>query len=396
MRVSCRKALRKWISSGGSSARPSHERYRQASFFASLDGLRCASILAVLWHHAHGGYPWLPGSQRGFLGVDLFFVISGFLIVTLLLRERSDTGSVSLRHFYLRRTLRIFPPYYLVLVIFCAAYILVRPAAPRAAVFFSELPYYASYTSNWIAATAYPIAWSLAAEEQFYLLWPPVEKFLRRWVLWILGGILVASQLVNFGWLDPLSVRLSTARMHLSMLQVTFTPICLGVAAAHLLHAPRSFALAARLFGHSFTVPFLWTVLIILANLPNPDVAGAHRLVLQLAMACLVVASVLDPHRRAAAPFHGRPAARIGRISYGVYLFHPFCVSAALALLPQGHGYARELHFLLTLVLSILVAEVSFRLLERRFESVRRRLRPGSGQGNPTQAGASAPTKAVQ
>jgi hypothetical protein len=83
-----------------------------------LDGLRCASIIAVIWEHTRPDrYPsngrdtlaWLPGASRGFLGVDLFFVISGFLIVTLLVRERTTTGTISLRNFYGRRILRIFP-----------------------------------------------------------------------------------------------------------------------------------------------------------------------------------------------------------------------------------------------------------------------------------------------
>src|SRR5215831_19037330 len=86
--------------------------YLQTRTFGSLDGLRALAILGVIWHHSASALPGWPITARGFLGVDLFFVISGFLIVTLLLRERRRTATISLRKFYVRRFLRIFPPYY--------------------------------------------------------------------------------------------------------------------------------------------------------------------------------------------------------------------------------------------------------------------------------------------
>src|SRR4051794_13366260 len=98
--------------------RTAHEIYLGTKTFGSLDGLRAASIIAVLWHHAArdaGPRSILVG--RGFRGVALFFVIRGFLIATLPLRERRRTGTISLGRFYARRFLRIFPPYYLMLLV---------------------------------------------------------------------------------------------------------------------------------------------------------------------------------------------------------------------------------------------------------------------------------------
>ena len=83
--------------------------------FGSLDGLRCLSILAVLWHHSGVDIDF-PLFHRGQLGVRLFFAISGFLITSLLIRERVRHGEVSLRKFYVRRSLRIFPLYYAILL----------------------------------------------------------------------------------------------------------------------------------------------------------------------------------------------------------------------------------------------------------------------------------------
>ena len=80
--------------------------------FGGLDALRCASIVAVVWHHSAPFLATLPFTGRGFLGVDLFFVISGYLIVTLLLREKAKTADIAIKAFYIRRTLRIVPVYY--------------------------------------------------------------------------------------------------------------------------------------------------------------------------------------------------------------------------------------------------------------------------------------------
>src|SRR5215831_9494644 len=94
-----------------------YQQFIQGKYFGALDGLRCLSIIGVIWHRTgpHGNHGLL---SRGYLGVDLFFTISGFLITTLLLREQREEGRISLRNFYIRRTLRIFPLYYTVLALY--------------------------------------------------------------------------------------------------------------------------------------------------------------------------------------------------------------------------------------------------------------------------------------
>src|SRR4051812_6025192 len=163
---------------------PSHDSFRRTRVFASLDGLRCVSILGVIWFHTTARSGGLAGS--GFLGVELFFAISGFLITTLLLREAETRGRVSLKAFYLRRTLRIFPLYYVVL----GAYVVLAwqfEHGPAGAIFWRNLPSYLTYTSNWFVRldsvrTIFYFAWSLATEEQFYLFWPLVIASSRsRW-----------------------------------------------------------------------------------------------------------------------------------------------------------------------------------------------------------------------
>lgn len=177
-----------------------------------MDGLRAVAVLGVLIYHL--GIPWLPG---GFLGVDVFFVLSGFLITTLAIEEVERTGRLSLRNFYLRRARRLLPALLLLLTVVSLIAVLVLPeerAELRRDVVAALL-----YISNWssvLGDRSYfeevgrpPMLqhlWSLAVEEQFYLLWPAVvagmmvlgRRPLRRVAL--LAAVLSAS------WMAALSV----------------------------------------------------------------------------------------------------------------------------------------------------------------------------------------------
>ena len=144
-----------------------------------LDGLRAISIgLVVLVHAALS--PGFPPALSGLdtlrsLGVRIFFVISGFLITTLLLREWRDTGRVSLPRFYLRRSLRILPAFYayvaIVVVLAAAGLVSLRPG---------DIAHALTYTMNYHYPAAWEVFhfWSLSVEEQFYVLWPPLLVWL--------------------------------------------------------------------------------------------------------------------------------------------------------------------------------------------------------------------------
>src|SRR5262249_10912041 len=134
-----------------------------------LDGLRGLAILLVLAFH----FGCLAG---GSLGVDVFFVLSGFLITTLLVEEWQGRGSIGLKHFYLRRGLRLLPAF-LALLLICLACTFFAENAAEAAAGRKEVWVAGCYVSNWpeLHRTSMPTlghTWSLSVEEQFYLLWP--------------------------------------------------------------------------------------------------------------------------------------------------------------------------------------------------------------------------------
>lgn len=343
--------------------------FRAQRFFGSLDGLRAASILAVVWHHA-GERGELPIAARGFLGVDMFFVISGFLIVTLLLRERDARGGISLAAFWTRRALRIFPLYYGLLAGLALLLLGLRPGSNMSAPFLRELPFHLTYTSNWIEVTSVmAIAWSLAAEEQFYFVWPPIERFLRGFTAPILVLAIATNQALNFRLL-PLG---GEAYASLEILQATFTPILLGVAVAHLLHDPRHFARAWRWLGGRWAGPVFAALLLALLMLPHEDIAGWPRLSMQLAMAGLLTACVIRDDHVLAPLWSFAPLRRIGAVSYGIYLLHLLAMHPVNAVLERIPAAPAGTRFVLTVATTWAVAELSFRFYETPFLRLKRR-----------------------
>jgi len=167
---------------------------RDSARIPSLDGLRAISIMLVLIGHLAGtrGFPLSAAAGNRLavaeIGVHVFFVISGFLITGLLLQEISGTGRIKLDHFYFRRTLRIFPPYYA----FIAA-LVVAQACGALTLAPHDATHTLTYTSNYDASRSWWIGhtWSLSVEEQFYLLWP-----MALVLLGVRRGIFVAALVV--------------------------------------------------------------------------------------------------------------------------------------------------------------------------------------------------------
>jgi peptidoglycan/LPS O-acetylase OafA/YrhL len=342
--------------------------FRAQRYFGSLDGLRALSILAVVWHHAGRDLNWLPASKNGFLGVDMFFALSGFLIVTLLLRERDRDGNISLRKFYERRSLRIFPAYYGLLAVLTVAFLL-KPGGTNAPAFFQDLPYLVTYTSNLVARLSLMgLAWSLAAEEQFYLCWPPVEKWLSRWVWQALVVVLLINQAINFfagterfeSWFGP-----SVARLEIC--QITFTPICLGVVLAHLLHSPAGFGRIARAVSAPWVPVIVLAALVLFCNLAPTNLAGWPRLTIQVLMTVLLASSVVREDHWLAPVLGGSPLRRIGVVSYGIYLFHQVALFFAMFVLARTGRWIPGDRFWLCLLFAWLIAELSYRYYETPF-----------------------------
>ncbi len=348
-----------------------YQNYQQIRHFASLNGVRCVSILAVIWHHS--GHPdfGLPLLRRGFLGVDMFFVLSGFLIVTLLLRERDRKGQFSLWHFYVRRTLRIFPLYYAIIAIL-SVYVLIVSKSTIGPEILAALPWLLTYTVNWYAAGVglLGVAWSLATEEQFYIFWSLIERFLHHIWLWsLLAGVIIVNQLINFGVFDIWLASYGLPREKLEILQITFTPIALGVALAHTLHHPQGFRWLEKLgLMQVWSPAILAVLLLVVISLPVSTLSGWPRFTIHLLMTIWLASLVMQEDHKLRTVMAWKPIDRIGIISYGMYLFHMIALFFATMLLSKlGLLDLQWLRFFLYLGLTIVISELSFRYFESYF-----------------------------
>ena len=237
--------------------------HRSLKYVPALDGLRAVAVVAVLTAHAAGAV--FPGGKTG---VILFFVLSGYLISSILMRDLSQSGRIHLGRFYLNRALRLFPA----MLIALAGYVVLAlawPAVGKASLTLPTAPWAAVYLSNWydIAAGAGRSVtgvlghfWSLAVEEQFYLIWP----FLL-WAAWRIGrhrGVLMAALIgcvLSYGakWvLAADGVRQGGTDLAADALLVG----CILAAAVHL--APRAVSLVGRWLFWPAAAAFLAALLL--------------------------------------------------------------------------------------------------------------------------------------
>ena len=347
-----------------------HQRYLATGHFSSLDGLRCLSIVPVIWHHSTPRpLPGLLG--KGPAGVDLFFCISGFLITTLLLREKTRTGGVGLTNFYARRALRILPLYFAVLLAYALFAWFLPTSAPQREHFFRTLPLYATFTANWFAnfGVGYPIlfsfGWSLCVEEQFYAFWPwLVRRWSRARALVAMTAILSCDLLAERGglaWLLP------PGSQALRIVTSFATPIGLGAVLALLLDDARSFAWIERLLGGQWSSPAALGAVSALLVWPS-----APLWAFQSALAALIGTCVIREQSGLSWLLEARAVSYVGRVSYGLYLLNLTAIGGVRRLF-SAHAGSAGFVFALSFPLALALAALSHRYLEAPFLGLRRR-----------------------
>jgi len=361
-----------------SPAGPDHAQFLSTRTFGSLDGLRAISIVAVLWHHTARGPSALAISGRGFLGVDLFFVISGFLIVTLLLREERRSGKISLRSFYARRFLRIFPPYYLMLLVVTVAVYLKRGSTLEPVV--HDLPYALLYVSNMVHMRSFlDITWSLATEEQFYLAVPALLRRGRRAAPLVLSIACLLAYLPTFGLFPELA-------LPGFFRQTTFGPILVGVLLAFVMNDARGFGWLARLLWHRLSPVAALGLVVLAASHPAEDLSGLPRIGIHVAMAVLVAACVVREQHALVPVLSAWPMRRIGTVSYGIYLYHMLTWYFVDVATRRAGLESQLVFFVANTLASWLVAELSFRWFESPVLALKSRF--ASGAATPHAAAA--------
>ena len=343
-----------------------HEPYatfRATPRFGSLDGLRFLAVVPVVFHHSTPRP--LPGILgKGPLGVDLFFAISGFLITTLLLRERESTSTVGIRAFYTRRALRILPLYYVVLGLTVLRALTLDPTSPIRAHFFASLPAYATFTTTWFVdfgvphAILFAYSWSLAVEEQFYAFWPWVVRQGRIFP-WIGCVVLLAVDLVA----ERAGSLSEGATLALKIASSLRAPLLLGALLACALHWRIGYRFLSFVLGrrHAGLVVLLGLAVALGTTL-------VPRLGTQALLVMLVGACVVREDHSLAPLLRLRPVVHVGGVSYGVYMLHLAAIWVAKKLLGAGAELASgALVFAIAMPLSVLFATASHRGFESKF-----------------------------
>ncbi|MGA2013708.1 MAG: acyltransferase family protein [Solirubrobacteraceae bacterium] len=383
-----------------------------------LDGLRGIAVIAVLLYH--GGVPWASG---GFLGVEVFFVLSGFLITSLLVAEWTRTGTIALGAFWARRARRLLPALFAVVAAIGVYYAL---AGPEKAVpgFLGDGLSTLLYFSNWhqiAAGTNYfaasgPVSpfqhtWSLAIEEQFYLVWPLLLLAIvtlaglrraagtRRSLQLLLGlsltcaaGSAVEMAVLYDGGRGLDRVYYGTDTRAASLLLGASLGFALAIARRRPEHARRRFALGPRgrrALGVA-SPAVLAAVAVAVHSAAGPDgwLYPYGLLGLDGCVLALIAAVVVMPDAPAARILALAPLRAVGEISYGLYLWH-FPLFQWLDESSTGQTGARLLA--LRLGVTLAVSLVSFVVIEQPIR--RRRLPTWLVQGlTPVAAGAATTT----
>lgn len=357
-----------------------YSEFRNSTYFPSLNGIRAICAILVIKEHAKWAVHGAPRMlEWGFLGVDMFFIISGFLITTLLLRERDRSGEINLKQFYVRRTLRIFPIYYLVIgLLFILAVVTYKHSPKTWELYKWSFPIFMLYLQDIVPVSLGVLfhTWSLSMEEQFYLVWPAIEKYLRKsLVVPLLLVLIVFWQIFNFGYMSGAltSIYGGPEGPQRPVFLITFTPILVGVLAAHAMHDRNVGATLTNLLKSRWMPPAL-LIAAALACEYSTQLQGLTRLTVHLLMGLMLLAVVVNPRGFFSRTLQSKAMSYLGSISYGIYLYHTIvfwivgrlCESRGIILAPVEF-------FFVVMLISIALAALSFKYFEAPIMNMRHR-----------------------
>ncbi len=342
----------------------------------SLDGLRAVSILLVLAGHTCGthGAPDvdLPLGDYAHLGVGVFFVISGYLITTLLFKELSRAQRIDIKGFYVRRCFRIFPAFYAYLGVLAASSALGLLAVPP-----KDLAYAATYTVNFVPEKSWHVGhiWSLSVEEQFYLIWPATLALLGR-----VGGlraalaVLLLAPALRMAWFHFLP------ELH-PVIGEAFPTVADAIAAGCLLAGARDRLGASPAYLSFLRSPWFWLLPVAVFAM-NAQPYYRVRWLFGQTFIHIGVAIIIDRSIRFSDGLSGRflnhrAVAFVGVLSYSLYLWQQLFLDR------QTERWWTS--FPTNVLCTFAAALASYYLVERPMLRMRGRPRPRSrtGEGLP-------------
>lgn len=300
--IGCAECPRRAVHWGGTANDHKGARMR---YKPSLDGLRAVAVIAVMAYHAR-----IEAAHGGFLGVDIFFVLSGYLITRLLLEEHERTGNLRVGHFYMRRLRRLYPA----LLLMLGVYVLLAPwlfsqrqghsrDALLAALYLSDYGF-AFFKTPWFIQHT----WSLAVEEHFYLLWPLALRLILRLPRAAWAPITLALALLAMAWRWYIVTDIDPWQQPYYRFDTRLSGLVMGAATA--LWNPTAPKYSA-LFGAVLVSYAMWN-----AFSRHPQSLMQWMLIVEIGAILLIIGA----HQLRTLSV--APLVWIGRLSYGLYLWH--------------------------------------------------------------------------
>jgi peptidoglycan/LPS O-acetylase OafA/YrhL len=339
-------------------------------YIKGFDALRGISVLMVLLTHLgiYHSLPEIPFVRErlwllfsGSTGVQLFFTLSGFLITRLLLHEKSTTGTVRLGRFFASRLLRLMPP--LLLFYVTLSLLMVTGQLPPA---WEGLLFSIFYIYNFVPPVSLSAelahTWSLAVEEQFYLIWPFVIRFLSEKKRWFLIGLLLLLSVFMVYLIQrfPAEKQVAMNRWFLPAV----CPVLIGSLSALLIHSFEAFA--KRVFAGK-TGPLFWALILFIFPLYTP--VPAISFMFQSAGAAVLLVWIVfnQPNGFVQAAEKGL-LARLGKISYGIYVYQGLFLRTG----PTGELWIQQ--FPQNTLLTLGAAVLSYRFVEKPILEYKKKL----------------------
>ncbi|MDP8984889.1 MAG: acyltransferase [Pseudomonadota bacterium] len=357
---------------------------RAGIYRPELDILRFVAFMMVFSYHVlpsatgQGSFfhhLLLPLRDAGAFGVPVFFALSSFLITDLLVREIEATGEIHFKAFYVRRTLRIWPLYFLIIAItsLCLYFFPVYDTTPGrlvAFIFFVGNVYVGSYGFGHDPLV--PL-WSLSIEEQYYLLWPQVIKRFGVGGLVRLSAVAIMISYAVLIYLGLRKVDLNVLWPN-SLVQMQFLAAGSILAVLHRGRIPRRGGVGRALqVGSSFLLFFLSDLLV---QIKTPNFTASAFSPLGYLMVLMGTILLLHGVLGTAVPRWAKPLVYLGKISYGLYMFHFIAIDIVTRLESDAHFspvIATALRGCIALPVTILAAALSYRFFETPFLRLKER-----------------------
>jgi peptidoglycan/LPS O-acetylase OafA/YrhL len=353
------------------------------TYFPGLNSLRFFAALLVIIHHiefvkAKLGLPNrmdIVFFQRGHYGVVLFFVLSGFLITYLLLEENRDTGQISIKKFYLKRILRIWPLYYLMVSCIFLFLFLTKAGLPLAL----NLSLYMFILPNLAFVLFPPVEgiyhlWTIGVEEQFYLLWPLKLKYLKKHLLIFFIFLIFFFPLLRILLLyfyKRFSSEVFYIKITQFVLTLEFECMAVGGLFAYLIFHNYNLILK---YVYARTVQIIAYFVILYSLFYDLKDFYLNSIFISLLFGILIIN--VGTNRNSLIKLEYLPLNFLGRISYGLYIYHLVIIYIAIKYLPidglNGWNYIENLLLYIVVILStIAISAISYYLLEKRFLTVK-------------------------